>query len=602
MRSIRNHLRWFVGTVLTAAVIALPASGSAAVYPTNLCVSKKLTAAGVACQQVLTAWSKWEKDPSKDPGDTTRDAAIATALQKMSDAWTKAEQGAAAKGTECAETTASATDVQATISTAAANIAAALNSDADTGDKAGMTCRSKLLKAAAKSCLDQLKAESTFVKLPGKDPEGTNRTVARTTAASKFADVWNKAACDATVVPTTVAGTLASTNDSIVHATTFSPAVADTWTKITPPTEVKYNGTGKKTATLKPICSTGTPYAYFVKRGTSDNLLVYYEGGGACWDYTTCNGPYFDPSVTDSDNPANATTGFFNLNNPANPFRDWNIVFVPYCTGDVHWGNATVTHTSGSASVTIEHRGFANAQVVEKWTREHFVNPPLVVVAGSSAGGYGALLNSMYLLEYVYPGSKTRVFDDAGNGVITDTFLQENLSRWGIEASLPRWIPDINKPLGELSIDKVGVAAAKFYPRTKFAQYTTAYDNVQNLFYNIMLHQDEPSLWTSYWLSTCDWHDRMHTQALNGVAGATNNNYRYYIGPGSRHTVWGYNKAYTDTTGNVPTVLDWITAMIEDDDANWQNEECADCSLQAGDPRPNPLQSPFGANGAVTCP
>jgi ABC-type sugar transport system ATPase subunit len=27
-------------------------------------------------------------------------------------------------------------------------------------------------------------------------------------------------------------------------------------------------------------------------------------------------------------------------------------------------------------------------------------------------------VNSLHLIEYVYPGSKTRVFDDAGNGVI----------------------------------------------------------------------------------------------------------------------------------------------------------------------------------------
>ena len=79
-------------------------------------------------------------------------------------------------------------------------------------------------------------------------------------------------------------------------------------------------------------------------------------------------------------------------------------------------------------------------------------------------------------------------------------------------------------------------------------------------------------------------------------------NYRYYLGPGSRHTAWGFDNVYTDTTGSVPTVMDWLTAKLEDNDANWQNEECADCNLLSTDERPNPLQAPFGANGEVTCP
>ena len=53
---------------------------------------------------------------------------------------------------------------------------------------------------------------------------------------------------------------------------------------ITPPTQVSYLG-----QTLEPICSRGTPYAYWVKRGTNNKLLMYYQGGGACWSYVTCS-------------------------------------------------------------------------------------------------------------------------------------------------------------------------------------------------------------------------------------------------------------------------------------------------------------------------
>ena len=36
-----------------------------------------------------------------------------------------------------------------------------------------------------------------------------------------------------------------------------------------------------------------------------------------------------------------------------------------------------------------------NAQVVEKWAREHFVTPEQVFVTGSSAGAYGAIASSL---------------------------------------------------------------------------------------------------------------------------------------------------------------------------------------------------------------
>ena len=32
----------------------------------------------------------------------------------------------------------------------------------------------------------------------------------------------------------------------------------------------------------------------------------------------------------------------FMSTDPRNPFRDWNLVFVPYCSGDMHAGQRTV--------------------------------------------------------------------------------------------------------------------------------------------------------------------------------------------------------------------------------------------------------------------
>ena len=61
------------------------------------------------------------------------------------------------------------------------------------------------------------------------------------------------------------------------------------------------------------------------------------------------------------------------LTDPAAPEHGYTHVYVPYCTGDLHWGNATVRYQGG---VTIEHRGAVNAQTAVDWLQ---ANLPLTL-------------------------------------------------------------------------------------------------------------------------------------------------------------------------------------------------------------------------------
>ena len=40
--------------------------------------------------------------------------------------------------------------------------------------------------------------------------------------------------------------------------------------------------------TFQPRCVKDTDYMFFAKRGTNNKVLMYYQGGGACWDALTC--------------------------------------------------------------------------------------------------------------------------------------------------------------------------------------------------------------------------------------------------------------------------------------------------------------------------
>ena len=150
---------------------------------------------------------------------------------------------------------------------------------------------------------------------------------------------------------------------------------------------------------------------------------------------------------------------------------------------------------------------------------------------------------------------------------------------------------------------------ADYFPDVRWAHYTSSYDGGtggQTGFYNVML-EPSPIDWVTWWTKSCAWNSIMVQQAHDTYddISPTTDNYRYYIGTGSRHTMWGSNKVYSDTTGGVPTLVDWVNGMLDGTPA-WTNVECTNCGLLLpGDPAPSPLQAPFSLMGTdivVTCP
>jgi len=58
---------------------------------------------------------------------------------------------------------------------------------------------------------------------------------------------------------------------------------------------------------------------------------------------------------------------------------------------------------------------------------------------------------------------------------------------------------------------------------------------------------------------------------------------------------------YSDTTGNVPRIVDWVDAMLDGTPA-WVDVETDDPGLLLpGDPRPNPPEYPYTEDDRVVC-
>jgi hypothetical protein len=137
-------------------------------------------------------------------------------------------------------------------------------------------------------------------------------------------------------------------------------------------------------------CGDGSATGLAVSPGRSDALLVFLNGGGACWAEGACDatrGPFGPLEVAVTQQLARDSVLDRGL--PSNPFAEFTFVFVPYCTGDVHAGDAVRSH---GAAGTWNHHGRRNLEAALAWIATSLPRPQRVVVAGSSAGGFGTLL------------------------------------------------------------------------------------------------------------------------------------------------------------------------------------------------------------------
>ena len=144
-------------------------------------------------------------------------------------------------------------------------------------------------------------------------------------------------------------------------------------------------------------CRDGSPTGIFVNPTLSmDRVLVYLQGGGACFNEATCanNAENVEEALRTAggDGTVPGSGGMFDRADPANPLRDWSLVYVPYCTGDNHFGNAPDQPVDG-LSAPQQFVGYANMRLFLTRIAPTFPGASQVLLAGTSAGGLGAHVN-----------------------------------------------------------------------------------------------------------------------------------------------------------------------------------------------------------------
>ena len=159
-----------------------------------------------------------------------------------------------------------------------------------------------------------------------------------------------------------------------------------------------------------PICIAGTSYSVFTRDGSSDKVLIMLQGGGACWqDFYNCN------ILSEDQEPPTPRAGIWDFDSKDNPFRNYNIVYMPYCDGSTFGGDNDVVDANFPFGPVRFHRGLRNLSAGMDVAKATYPSASKVTVAGSSAGGVGAAAFAPFLARFEYGNNtKLTVFNDAG--------------------------------------------------------------------------------------------------------------------------------------------------------------------------------------------
>lgn len=327
-------------------------------------------------------------------------------------------------------------------------------------------------------------------------------------------------------------------------------------------------GSGWNTLHTNGLCSTGTPYLFYVRPASaSNNLLIQFNGGGACWFGQACDqdsepNVHFPYAEMPENNPL-SLNGIFAFDNPENPFRDYSVIDVPYCTADVHIGAGAreyhYVNAEGSAvTETTYHNGHANSSAVLEWVYANFPAPAKVVVSGTSAGAIGASFYAGMIAEHYGNVPVVLIADSAGG--YNSPNLPVTFEAWRVADILPDWPEYAGETNRTLSFEDFYIASSRHAGNLRIAQYNTAYDQVQIDF--TLLLGDSPA---SFDMPSRIFNNYVEIESAVDV-------FWHYTAPGDAHAILSRPTLYTLSVNGVRFV-DWLRAVV---DANAMDVSCAD--------------------------
>ncbi len=293
-------------------------------------------------------------------------------------------------------------------------------------------------------------------------------------------------------------------------------------------------------------CAGGTEFSFWEHRGDATKVVLFFQGGGVCFNAETCDpasGAY-KPAVVPGDNPA-GRGGIFDLADERNPLAGHSFIYVPYCTGDMHLGDATTTYIPGR---TVHHAGAVNAAAAIAHLAARYPDATDVLVAGESAGAVPAPLYAGDVSD-VLPDAAIVVLAD-GSGAYADIPAVNALlsSTWGALNALPAWSENPAETPEAWSFPGLFVRAGRHDPTITFARHDYAYDAMQAFVASSLAGSQDDEL-----VVQIDSNEQQIEAA--GV------DLLSYIAPGTGHTVLSRDMFYSEVVSGV-RFRDWVADLV----------------------------------------
>ncbi len=315
------------------------------------------------------------------------------------------------------------------------------------------------------------------------------------------------------------------------------------------------------------LCMNGTPTGIAVNpSSTSKKVVIFLMGGNACFNQISCaitanTDGYAKPEW--DDEAADITTAqFFDRTDADNPLRDYTYVYVPYCTGDVHAGDASDV-TIGSD--TWQFHGRKNMEAYLKRLVATYGDADQVLLTGVSAGGFGAAI-SYDLVASAFCNTDVALIDDSGPPMganfLAPCLQKHMMETWGLDKTLPADCPDCKPADGAFAEPYVKYILAK-YPEATLGLVSTEGDSTIRNFWGFgenncasLMGAPDPYSEEKYKAGLEDLRDRI-------VAGQ--GRFKLFMSPGTEHVLLD-NDPTTVVAGGV-TLKDWLTQALTNDPA-----------------------------------
>jgi len=390
----------------------------------------------------------------------------------------------------------------------------------------------------------------------------------------------------------------------------FNPKTYHVWQTITLSADQKEHGEGA----VK--CANGDDYKFMVKRSpSSPNMVIFFEGGGGCWDYNSCSrtsGGQTESGLVGQGNDlptdvalrAGSQSSLFTTvlrPNYAPKTKNWTKVYLPYCTQDLGVGNIVNNYLSddGSSTFKINQRGITVQGAVLTWLKANLEQPSQMLLTGQSAGGFASELlyhtyrtalqpEQGYLVNDAGPIMWAPQSDDLWDGVDYEypsaRAHQKVTQAWNAEA-LVNWMENESNGLAadqRFDLTNMGTISnflSARWPEDRFALITSQKDNTisgfsYNSFYPEGQYEDPEA--------RDAWRDekRLKEIALKRDQLDQLDNYGYHL-PGYRPVLGGHvltvplieDSTTNEDDGN--NVFDLVSSVLNDSGrvmASWEGE------------------------------